>query len=345
MASSLFRSRRSDAKNRAAPATARFSEPRQLVRVVRRESASDRAVLLELRAADGVALEPFEAGAHIDLHIAPGLIRQYSLIDVERSDGAYVICVQREKNGRGGSTAVHDRVREGETLAISSPRNTFGLKQPSGRVLLLAAGVGVTPLVSMAAHLHRSGSNFEFHVYTRFKNTLPLAHYLESAHYRDHVFVHDSSLGDSFRTSAPSALKLPVDGGAVYACGPEAFVTLARDRALNAGWRTEQFHSERFSPASPPVFGDSSSFTVVAASTGEEMMVTPGESIADVLERHGYETYRSCGQGYCGSCVTRVVAGIPDHRDDTQSADEHAANSHINVCCSRSLTPTLELDV
>ncbi len=345
MALSLFRSRRSNAKDRAASAPSASSPvTRQHVRVLRKEPVSDRAVLLELHAADGAALEPFAAGAHIDLHIAPGLIRQYSLVDLGRTDGAYAICVQREEGGRGGSVAVHDRLREGDILTISSPRNTFGMKQAKGPVLLLAAGVGVTPLVSMAADLHRVGADFEFHTYTRSLSALPLRDHLESAPYRDRVLVHDSSRGDSFRTSAPSLLERPADGGAVYACGPEAFVTLARERASDAGWRPGQFHSERFAPA-PPAPDGSAPFTVIAASTGEEMAVASDESIADVLERHGYETFRSCGQGYCGSCVTRVISGVPDHRDDTQSAEERARNSHINVCCSRSLTAVLELDV
>lgn len=313
--------------------------------MARKEAVSDRAVLLELLAADDALLEPFTPGAHIDLHIGTGVVRQYSLVDVERSAGSYVICVQREPAGRGGSIAVHDSIREGDTVQISSPRDTFGMVEPAGRVVLLAAGVGVTPLVSMAAHLHRSGADFEFHAYARSARALPLRRHLESAPYRDQLVVHDSSLGDSFRSFAPTGLAQPEDGGAVYACGPESFVTLARDRALEAGWRPEQFRSERFTPAGPAPSGDSSPFTVITASTGERMAVTPEESIADVLERHGYDTYRSCGQGYCGSCVTRVISGVPDHRDDTQSAEEHAANSHINVCCSRSLTPVLELDV
>lgn len=346
MAFSLFRSRRSPAKDRITPSPP-VPQPvsRRRVRVIRKESVSDRAVLLELQATDSVALEPFAAGAHIDLHIPPGLIRQYSLVDIGRS-GDYAICVQREASGRGGSVAVHDRLREGDALTISSPRNTFGMEQSSGRVLLLAAGVGVTPLVSMAAHLHRTGSDFELHAYARSVDALPLHDHLESAPYRDRVFMHDSSLGDSFRTSAPTLLDRPLDGGAVYICGPESFVALARERAKDAGWRPEQVHSERFTQeAEGPMPGGSASFSVIAASTGEEMTVEPDESIADVLERHGYETYRSCGQGYCGSCIARVISGIPDHRDHVQSPEEHAGNSHINVCCSRSLSEVLELDV
>lgn len=118
----------------------------------------------------------------------------------------------------------------------------------------------------------------------------------------------------------------------------------AHARAIEAGWPEDCILSERFAAGSD---GDpeGAPFTVIAASTGQAMEVAPEETIADVFERNGYETYRSCGQGYCGSCVTRVLSGTPDHRDTAQSADEHAANRRINVCCSRSLTPILELDI
>ncbi|MGO2748369.1 ferredoxin reductase [Microbacterium sp.] len=142
--------------------------------MARKEAVSDRAVLLELLAADDALLEPFTPGAHIDLHIDPGVVRQYSLDDVDRSAGAYVICVQREPAGRGGSIAVHDSIREGDTVQISLPRNTFGMVESAGHVVLLAAGVGVTTLVSMAAHLHRSGADFEFHAYAHSARALAL---------------------------------------------------------------------------------------------------------------------------------------------------------------------------
>lgn len=312
--------------------------------VERREAVSDRAVLLHLRPSS-VASVTTAPGAHIDVHLSNGLVRQYSVVNAGLDEGLLSFCVQREDSGRGGSLHAHDTLQVGEIVHISPPRNTFSLAPSAAPVLLLAGGVGITPLVSMAASLHRRGTPFELHAYSRGRAELPLAEHLLASDYAASVVLHSSGDGDSFRISGPTMLTRPSGDGAIYACGPTAFVELARQRAVGAGWRSDQFVSERFTPDLPRADSGDAPFTVVAASTGERMLVEPTESIADVLERRGYETYRSCGQGYCGSCVTPVVNGIPDHRDDFQSESEHASNAMINVCCSRSLSDVLELDV
>lgn len=316
------------------------------VTVVRLERVSSRGLLIGLRAADGSVLDPYAAGAHVDLHLGGGIVRQYSLVDIGQEEGMYAICVQREPGGRGGSIAAHEQLREGSVVRVSAPRNTFCMQPAQGPVVLLSAGVGVTPVVSMAAELHRLGVDFEFHAYARSRAEMPLLSHLENAAYRDRFFFHDSGAGDTFRGSAPTVLERWSTGGELYVCGPAGFVDLARERASRFGWADARVHSEQFAPSAPSSTArPGAPFSVVAASTGEEMTVASNESIADVLERHGYETFRSCGQGYCGSCVTRVIAGTPDHRDTFQSPEEHQKNTHINLCCSRSLTPSLTLDV
>lgn len=322
-------------------------DPLRHVRVHAISAVSERALLLDLRAApEAPELGAFSPGAHLDLHVDDRLVRQYSIVGSPRDGDGYLVCVQREDNGRGGSLAVHERVQVGDELRISAPRNTFSLRSDAESALLLAGGVGITPLVSMAEQLHRVGTDFELHAYARDRASLPLADFLESRSYRDHVVPHFSSTGDSFRSSWPKALTEPASVGAIYLCGPQAFIDLARSRAIEAGWDPADVLSEQFVPSAPTaVDAAAGTFTVVAASTRQAMDVAPHETIADVLERNGYETYRSCGQGYCGSCVTRVVSGTPDHRDETQSEAEHATNSQINVCCSRSLSPVLELDI
>lgn len=312
--------------------------------VEHREAVSDRAVLLHLRPTTETALAT-TPGAHADLHLNNGVVRQYSLVNAGSDDGLLAICVQRDDAGRGGSLHVHDTLHVGEKVQISPPRNTFPLLPSAAPVLLLAAGVGITPLMSMAATLHRQGTPFELHVYGRRRAGLPLVDHLLAADYAASVFLHLSADGDSFRVSGPAMLTQPAAAGAIYACGPDSFVDLARERAVGAGWRSDQILSERFTPDAPSPLAGDAPFTVVAASTGERMRVEPTESIAEVLERRGYETYRSCGQGYCGSCITPVLSGVPDHRDDFQSDAEHASNAQINVCCSRSLSDVLELDV
>lgn len=336
----------SSRKNRAAESRATTPERAlQLVRVVHRAAASDGAVLLRLDSADpDTPLHRFPAGAHVDLHVRPGLVRQYSLVGAPGADDHYLVCVQREADGRGGSLAVHDELHAGTELEVSAPRSTFELVPSASSALLIGGGIGLTPLVSMAEHLHREAMDFEFHAYARNASALPLHDDLQTRPWAHRIHRHFSDGGDSFRSTAPPALSAPHPESAVYVCGPEGFINLARSRAITAGWPLDRIVSERFAPADSPS-GAGTAFDVIAASTGERMTVGADETIADVLESRGYETYRSCGQGYCGSCVATVRSGIPDHRDDFQTDAQRASNRQINICVSRSLTPLLELDV
>lgn len=303
--------------------------------------ASERALLVELRPVDG-ELPPAAPGAHVDLHLPtpPGtVVRQYSLLDVT-DPSRYLICVQREPEGRGGSRHVHERLRVGDGLTISAPRSTFAVQDGAHHAVLLGGGIGLTPLLGMAGWLHAQGASFELHCYGR--GRLPLAEYVARQPYADRVCWHDSDAGDSLRQAAP-AWSITEDT-VVYACGPAGFLDAVRKRAADAGLAADRVRVERFTAEEPAdLAGDA--FTVVAASTGERMAVADGETIAEVLERHGYDVVLSCEQGICGSCLTGVLDGVPDHRDEVQTAAEHAANSQINVCVSRARTPVLTLDV
>lgn len=319
---------------------------RQSVRVHDITRAARDALLVELRPVEpDQELETFDAGAHVDLHLDEHLVRQYSLVSHGEDTARYLVCVRHDPNGRGGSAAVHERLTVGDVVEVSRPRNTFPLGGSDSSAVLLAGGVGITPFVTMAEQLHRRGTPFELHAWSRDADALPLLALLTASPWRDRITLHHSDDGDSFRTSWPRSLESVDDGGAVYACGPEGFVSVARDRARAAGWRTDQVRCESFDPPAEPTRDGDRTFTVVARSTGERIEVGADESIADALERRGYETYRSCGQGHCGSCLTAVLAGVPDHRDDFQTEVDHAAGTRINTCCSRSLSPVLELDV
>lgn len=332
----LFRRTRSTADPRHTPGT-------HMAIIEDVAPASDRALLITLRPGDpGAAFASFDAGAHIDVHIDDITVRQYSLVGADTENDRYRICVQREPAGRGGSIALHRLARQGSRVLLSTPRSGFRLADSLPRALLLGGGVGVTPLVSMAERLHREGRDFSLHAYGRDEPTLPLHEYLTRRPYTDRYVAHLSAHGDSFRTSSPVELLTPPDRTGLYVCGPAAFIEEATTRALAAGWPEGAIFSETFAPA-PASTG--AAFTVVAASTGQRMTVGAEDSIADVMERNGYDSLRSCGQGFCGSCVTRVISGLPDHRDDFQSDQQRATNAEINVCVSRSLTPELELDI
>lgn len=306
------------------------------------------SLLLELRASDGSVLPSCSPGSHIDLRIQGekgcSLVRQYSLVNAgDPRPIAYLIAVARAPVSRGGSAAVHDLLRVGDSVEVSEPRNNFRLS-PEGRSLLMAGGIGATPLVSMASSLAAGGREFELHVYGRTLAETPLLEYIEASKFCTGVITHTSDTSGSLR----QATKLPWSyepGDNLYMCGPAGFMDKVAVLAEDAGWPSGNVHRELFSAQKKEARNDSDSFTVIASSTGEEMTVAPDETIAEVLAGNGYHVELSCEQGICGSCMLAVLDGVPEHRDEVQSEEEHASNAFINVCCSRSASSSLTLEV
>lgn len=297
-------------------------------------------VALTLRHPEREPLPAPDPGAHIDLHLpaARALIRQYSVVDASGED-SYVVAVQDEPEGRGGSRYVHERLRVGDHVKISAPRSTFPLALDRPAVLL-AGGIGITPLIAMADALAAAGTPFELHGFAN--GELPLSDLIATRAWASSVRAYDTRVVNPLR-DATLAWTITPDT-IVYACGPGSFLDSVRTAALSAGVPEEAVRVERFA-IDEPVSLEGDAFTVVAATTGERMPVAEGETIAEVLDRHGYEVVLSCEQGICGSCLTGVLSGVPDHRDEIQTAAEHAANDQINVCVSRSCTPDLVLDL
>jgi vanillate O-demethylase ferredoxin subunit len=306
----------------------------------------------ELRAAAGGTLPSFEAGAHIDVHLGPSLVRPYSLCNSPQDNGRYLICVRRDDAGRGGSRTLHDDLTVGRRLRISPPRNHFPLVAAE-RHVLVAGGIGITPLLSMAEALAARGASFVLHHYTSSAAEAPLLERLQSSAFGERTVIHHSDQGDSIRTGLPAELLVPEPDTAVYVCGPDGFMTHVVAKAAAAGWQPGQLHTERFAPGAPPSTGGgegdgakaevATAFTVRIASTGTAYPVPADRTIAEVLTAHGVEVELSCEQGICGACLTTVLAGEPDHRDEVQTPDERAAGDRITICCSRARTPELLL--
>ncbi|RAV31298.1 PDR/VanB family oxidoreductase [Corynebacterium heidelbergense] len=337
---------------RAGTNTAAVEQPLLDVLVHSITRASDRILLIELRPLEPATLPTAGPGAHIDVHIGP-LVRQYSLVEAPGIAGSakqrYVIGVLREKISRGGSKAIHEQLRVGHRLQISGPRNHFELVE-APRHVLLAGGVGVTPLAAMARHL--GDAEFSLDVYAAQPSDFPLFEYLQSAlgdadatpaDHSGRLHWHASGSGDSLRTA--EHLPQPYTPGAqLYLCGPPGFLDTAKALAAADGWPEESVHVEHF-VLEEPLDLSGASFEVVAASTGQRLPVGEEQTIAEVLLAAGYPVELSCEQGMCGSCILGVKAGIPEHRDVVQTEAEHASNQLINVCCSRSRTPSLTVDV
>lgn len=323
-----------------------------MLAVVESMSRAGRGVLLiELGpATPGVSFPPFTAGSHVDLHLGP-VVRQYSLCgDPTAADATsrWRIAVKLDESGRGGSRVIHDQLRVGHTLEITGPRNHFPLVDTgdaAGRSVLLAGGIGVTPLLSMAAACAAAGRSHALHVWAATAGDIPLRDRLATSATGDagRVTEHLSVRGESLRDTGhlPEGYR---PGDHLYLCGPTGFIDRALDLAAVDGWPEDAVHVERFAPSAPPAT-TGASFEVRLASSGATFPVADGETIADVLLDNGVDIELSCEAGMCGACLTGVVDGVPDHRDEVQSPSEHAANTQLTLCCSRSLTPTLTLDL
>lgn len=310
----------------------------------RRDDTTDIAVF-ELRRADGGDLPPFTAGAHIDVHLGDGLVRQYSLCNPGAERDRYVIGVLREKGGRGGSARMHG-LRQGDRLRIGVPRNAFALDEGGTRVLLVAGGIGITPILAMARHLQAADREFELHYFARSASTAAFLSELRHAALADRVRLHFDDAGGSIARVLP--LLHPDRGSHVYVCGPSGFIDCVRQGALAAGFDAGAVRFERFAAEpSPATAADDAeaAFEVEAARSGVRVTVEPGQSIAKALEEAGLQVLTSCEQGLCGVCLTNVLEGVPDHRDEFQTDEEKARNDKMTICCSRAMTPLLRLDI
>ncbi|WP_321786966.1 PDR/VanB family oxidoreductase [Paraburkholderia sp. J94] len=296
---------------------------------------------VRLVCADGSALPPFDAGAHIDVHFARGLIRPYSIASAPHERDHYVLCVKREAASRGGSAYVHERLRVGDRLDVSLPRNLFGLREGS-RHVLMAGGIGITPLLSMAESLEKSGVPFELHYYVRERIDTAFKARWAAGFTHGRVHVHSSIDGESARDALPAALHAPVDGMQLYLCGPDSFMRHVAQSAREFGWQAGAIHQEAFGAPAVQTRTDDESFQVVLASSGRTFEVTAQRSIASVLLEGGVSVPLSCEMGICGACLTPVIDGVADHRDTVQSDTEKcAANQQIALCCSRARTPRI----
>ncbi len=316
-----------------------------LLRVIvrARTDLAERIVLLRLGAAEGGALPPFSPGAHIDLHLASGLVRQYSLCgDAQALAGEYEIAVLLEERSRGGSLAVHRDLQPGMTLDIGAPRNAFALQDATGPVTLMAAGIGITPLLPMVLELQRRGADFHLHYCVRSRTRAAFLDRLQQCLPGERMAVHVATEGERFDVERD--VPTPVPGGSLYLCGPSRFMTAVQERAGVLGWDGSAIHSEAFTLAAAPAEAGGS-FKVEAAASGVTVEVGPEQSIAAALEAAGVDVLTSCEQGICGACLTPVIAGQPEHRDRYQTDAEKAANTHITICCSRSRGPLLVLDI
>lgn len=313
------------------------------VKVLRRKQEALDIASFELARPDGSALPAFSAGSHIDVQVPGGLTRQYSLCNDAAENHRYRIAVLRDANSRGGSAAMHDALKEGDTLLISEPRNHFPLVHAQ-RTLLFAGGIGVTPLLAMAQRLATSGADFTLHYSTRSAERTAFRDEIGASAYADRVRFHFDDGEAAQKLDLAAELGAPQPGTHLYVCGPTGFIDFVVKTAQGLGWPQEQVHLEYFGAAPQDTTGDRA-FQVKIASSGAVYDIPADQTVVHALQEHGIEILTSCEQGVCGTCITRVLQGECDHRDLYFTDEEKAANDQFTPCCSRAKSPLLVLDL
>ncbi len=298
-------------------------------------------VSLELVAAEGGALPPFTAGAHIDFLLPGEKVRSYSLVNDPAETHRYVVAVLREAEGKGGSVWLHDRPRVGDLLDIRPPVNNFALAVNAPVSVLIGGGIGITPMMSMVRQLEREGREWRLHLAARSP---------QHAAFRDELRALDAGRGRvTLHCGAPDHTRMDIArvvadapaGAHFYCCGPSRMI----DAYLAACTKLppDRVHLERFAAASEAA--TAGGFELVLQRSGQRFPVAPGKTILDALLDQGIQVQYACSAGVCGTCMTGVIEGEPDHRDEYLTDEERATNRHIMICCSGSKSPTLVLDL
>jgi ferredoxin-NADP reductase len=310
------------------------------VRVKRISYEAENINSYELMALAGGDLVAFTAGCHIDLHLPNGMIRSYSLLNDQSERHRYVVAVNKDVASRGGSSFIHQTIRVGDIIDISHPRNNFTLHEDAAHSVLIAGGIGITPLLSMARRLEALGRSWQLFYAARTRGAAAFLDELNALRSSNlHVNFDQEPAGRMLDLSA-IVREAPTDAH-LYCCGPvpmlEAFEAATAD--LPGGRAHVEYFKAKEKPAAE------GGFDVKLARSNQTITVKAGETILDALLDTGIAASYACREGVCGTCETRVIEGIPDHRDLFLSKEEQAANKTMMICCSGSKSPTLVLDI
>ncbi len=279
-----------------------------------------------------------EPGAHIGVILPNGIERQYSLVHAAPEMTEYTVGVKRDANSRGGSVFMHDQLRVGTTVKVLPPRNNFPLKEDAELVVLLAGGIGITPIYCMLKRLIEKGRPWL--LYYSCRSRMDTAFLEELAGHKDVHFHFDDEENGRFLNVAGIVESLPRRAH-LYCCGPAPM--LAAFEAATAAWPQENIHVEYFTPKFAAA--QEGGFVVELARSKRELTVPPGKSILQCVREAGIQVPHSCEEGVCGACETRVISGIPDHRDTILTEQERKENATMMICCSGSKSPRLVLDI
>lgn len=306
--------------------------------VTHRDTSVDGVVVLTLAPRGDARLPDWQPGAHVDVLQPSGLVRQYSLSG-DASGETWRLAVLRETDARGGSAWMCDALAEGQTVRLAGPRNHFAFEEGDATpVVFLAAGIGITPIVPMAAAARAAGVGYAVH-YSGHRGRMVFVDELRAAH-GDALALHVSEEGE--RLDLDVLLGSAAPGTRVYCCGPARFIEAAEAAAARAGL---DFHTERFEAEAltAPVWTEP--FEVELTLSGMTVTVPPDRSILEVVEEEGVFVLSSCHEGTCGTCETPVLEGEIDHRDSILTPQERLRGDTMFICVSRAACPRLVLDL
>lgn len=317
----------------------------RIVEIARITAEALDVLTFELVDPTGSALPAFTAGAHIDLRLDNGIVRQYSLSNSPGETHRYEIAVLKTTDSRGGSVAMHD-LKVGQKIRISDPRNHFSLVESARRSLLFAGGIGVTPILCMAEHLASAGASFEMHYCTRSAARTAFADRMRQSAFAKAVHFHHDDGRPEEKLDIAAVVATPKADTHLYVCGPQPFIDWVLDAARDAGWPEERLHREYFTAAPVELHGDKEmGFEVEIASTGAVLAVATDQTVLSVLSAAGIDIPSSCENGVCGTCITGIRGGIPDHRDMYLTPEEREKGDQFTPCCSRSKSARLVLNL
>ncbi|HDK8955900.1 TPA: oxidoreductase [Acinetobacter baumannii] len=309
--------------------------------VKNRRVEGENIVIIEFESASSTVLPKVEAGAHIDVYLPNGMVRQYSLCQNPAHIGIFRLGILRDPESRGGSVSAFDDLKEGMKIQVSEPKNLFPLVKAKHTVLI-GGGIGITPLITMAYQLIQQEESFELHYCGSSPERCAFVNEIKNGVLAKFTTFHFKSEGASHREFFQSAIKGIDPKSHIYTCGPNGFMDWIINLAVSQNFSEQQIHKEYFQ-VEVETGGDA--FEVVAQQSGKIIVVNAEETILQALAREGIEIEMSCEQGVCGTCMCDVIEGEPDHRDVYFTDEEKASNEQILVCCSRSKTPRLVLDI
>ena len=312
-----------------------------IVKTIRLEA--DDVISIELLPAPGTVFPAFDAGSHIDLHLPNGMVRNYSLLNPVDDAGRYVIGVLRDRASRGGSRCVHEQLRVGMTIPIAAPRNNFHLHEDAAHSVLVAGGIGITPILCMVQRLRSFGASMELLYFARSRRSAAFVDRIEALGIN--VTWHfDNEHGAPPDLPALLARRHGAPGTHYYACGPSVMLDAFERACAELGYANA--HIERFAAVAVEASTDArASYTAELRRSGRTFTITPAKSLLATLLDAGMDVDHSCLEGVCGTCETRVLEGTPDHRDSVLSSAERASNTVMMVCVSGCKSERLVLDL